>query len=418
MQIKQVAGIVAEYNPFHNGHAWMIKTLREQGCDTIVCAMSGDFVQRAQAAEFDTTVRTKAALAGGVDLVLRLPTPYAIASAEAFATGAVGLLSALGCVDVLAFGTEAPNNNIGELLIIASLLQSEDFVVALREELKKGSSYAVARAVVAERMLPGAGEVLNTPNNILGIEYCKALQGPVKAFLHDLVGTDENCVNLPSPIALRRKGALHDGAPKDGIASASWLRGQCGKTKEAKYLQEWVPQPCFTIYENAIETGRQINREKEMFALLARLKAKTAKDFAPYTGKVEEGLANRLAKACFEATTLEEVYAFAKSKRFAHSRIRRAVLATALGLPVQLPVVPPFAQVLGANQKGIALLKKAKEKVLLPVGTSLAKLAKTDAISMQIAKAEEDAHSLYALCMRKASGGSGVYTQPAIFVHE
>jgi len=148
-QVKQaatplVAGIVAEYNPFHKGHAWMIDMLREGGVETIVCVMSGSFVQRAGPAVMPTHVRAKAAIAGGADLVLRLPVPWAVASAEGFAQGAAGLLAALGCVDILAFGAE--DDNIEQLIGVAELLLIEDFNSLVRVYLSNGQSYPAARA--------------------------------------------------------------------------------------------------------------------------------------------------------------------------------------------------------------------------------------------------------------------------------
>lgn len=412
MQINQVAGIVAEYNPFHNGHEWMVNQLRRQGCKTIVGVMSGEYVQRAEMAQFPLPVRTKAALAGGVDLVLRLPTPYAISSAERFAQGAVGILAALGCVDVIAFGAENPN--VGELELVARLLQSEEFSQMLKVELKKENSYAAARANAVERLLPGAGQVLNSPNNILGVEYCKALQGAVPSWLNSLHG--EQKIVLPSVLALPRQGAQHDGEPVNGVASASWLRESQLSGEEEGGLQNWVPEKCFPIYQQALANGEVVDRQKEDFALLARLKGKSAFAFAPYAGNEQEGLAVRLEKAVQKAQNMDEVYAHAKSKRFAHSRIRRILLATALQMPEQLPKVPPFIQVLGANEHGLSLLKKAKKTAVLPVRTSLAKLARGVNGSAEIAEFESKVEDLYGICLQTPRKGGSAFVQPAFIM--
>lgn len=411
MQVNQVAGIVAEYNPFHNGHAWMIEQLREQGCKTVVSVMSGEYVQRAEMAQFPISVRTKAALAGGVDLVLRLPTPYAISSAERFAQGSVGILAALGCVDVLGFGAENPN--IGELELVARLLQSQEFEMAIKQELKKGSSYAVARARAAEGVLPGAKSVLNSPNNILGIEYCKALQSTIPEWLGGLQLDKE--ISLPTALALQRKGAQHDGKPEQGVASASWLReSQFGGEEEN--LQNWVPEKCLPIYRQAIDGGEVIDRQKESFALLARLKGKEIESFAPYAGNLQEGLARRLEKAVQQSSSMQEAYNKAKSKRFAHSRIRRALLAAALEMKENIPQVPPFIQVLGANEQGLSLLKKVKKSAVLPVSTSLAKLSRHSKESLEIAEFESEVEDLYGMCLQTPRAGGSAFSQPAFFI--
>ncbi len=170
---KKTVGIECEYNPFHLGHAWMIEKLRAEGADCVLCVMSGPFVQRAEAAMFQTFLRARAAVLGGADLVFRLPLSWAIASAEGFAYGAVGLLSALGCVDEVAFGAETADTN--PLCQVAALLESEAFRDSLQGKLSGGESFAAARAKAAEALMPGAKDLLSTPNNILGVEYCKAL---------------------------------------------------------------------------------------------------------------------------------------------------------------------------------------------------------------------------------------------------
>lgn len=417
MQKNKVAAIVAEYNPFHAGHAWMVNQLRGQGYETIVCVMSGAFVQRAEPAFLPTHVRAAAALAGGVDLVLRLPVPYAVASAEAFAAGGAGLLSALGCADVLAFGSEA--GEAEPLCEIADMLYGEAFKGALQVQLTKGTSFAAARAVAAEQAMAGAGEILRTPNNILGVEYCKALRHTLPEALDKLAkakaerqNESNSDVTLPRPLALRRTGAAHDGEPQGGVASASWLRGQAAAGDVATW-QGWVPQECMPFYQRAESAGACVDKARYEVAMLSRLRAARAEAFAKQGAT--EGLDVRMATAAHKATTLEELFMLAKSKRFAHSRVRRLALAAALGLPAGLPVVPPFAHVLAANKKGFALLRTAKQTSLVPVSASLAKLGKTGSTAAVVARAEAAAEDLFALCQQVPRSGGAAYTTPAAF---
>lgn len=408
MQNIKVAGIVTEYNPFHKGHEWMIEQLRQRGYGAVVCVMSGPFVQRAEPAILPTWVRAKAALVAGADLVLRLPVPYATASAEPFAMGGVGILAALGCVDVLAFGAECDDTE--QLWQVAQTLQTEEFYALLREELKQGVSFAVARARAVEKMLPGATHAVSSPNNILGIEYCKAIQSNIKGELQKRDFSKEL-----QPVALQRKGAGHDGAPAEEIASASWLRKKAWNNESG--VQEWkgwVPEICLPIYQNAEREGDILDGSRWELALLARLKGCAASDFAPYCGKADEGLAERMAVAAQDAVCLQELYAGAKSKRFAHSRVRRAALATAMQLPLQLSALPPFIQVLAANKIGMAVLKKAKTTSCLPVSTSLAKLQNSSAVAQVVATTEAKAEDMYSFCKMKAAPGGTAYTKQAI----
>lgn len=423
-----VAGIVTEYNPFHAGHEWMIQLLRRGGVNTIVCVMSGAFVQRAEPALLPTALRARAALAAGADLVLRLPVGWAAASAEGFAAGAAGLLAGLGCVDILAFGAETPDADI--LLKAAELLNSEALNLALKPELAKGLPFAAARAAAAEKLQPGVGKTLRSPNNILGIEYCKALQHSIPAALRQampedvrqavvsgLFGTrtgEENLYAMPVPLALPRLGASHDGHPVEGVASASWLRTLCRKEGMAA-LAPYVPAACLPLYKEAEAMGAVSSPSRWEIAVLSRLRGLNAEQLAAFPNS-GDGLAPRLAGAATRALTLEEMYAGAKSKRFAHSRVRRLTLAAVLGLPAQQPVIPPFAQVLAANQKGLSLLRQAKQRALLPVGTSLAKLAKTSPQALAAAQLEATAEDLFALCLQNPQPGGNAYTQPAAFV--
>ncbi|MDL2327073.1 nucleotidyltransferase family protein [Ruminococcaceae bacterium OttesenSCG-928-A11] len=422
------AGIVTEYNPFHKGHEWMIQRLREGGMHTVVCVMSGPFVQRAEPAILQTHVRARAALAGGADLVLRLPVPWATASAEGFARGAVGLLSALGCVDVLAFGAEC--RDVAKLEALAGILLDPAFVPLLKLELAKGASFAAARAAATERLMPGAAAILETPNNILAVEYIKALRGAVPDALRGRMDAEvrwrvvnglygnsaemERLFPLPEPLALPRVGAAHDGVPAGGYASASWLRGAYA----AQGLEAWtpyVPEGCMKLYREADAQGAVWDYGRYEIALLSRLKMLGPADFAGHPG-AGEGLENRLADAAQKATSLEQMYEMAKTKRFAHSRVRRLALGTALGLPKTPEVLPPFAQVLAANGRGLALLKRIKQNAMVPVSTSLAKLEKTGgegSLAQAVVRAEAHAEDLHAMWLKKPQPGGGAFTRPA-----
>ena len=257
----RTAGIIAEYNPFHNGHAWQIAELKKRGFEAVVCVCSPGVVQRGTAALFPARVRTRAALAAGADLVLSLPAPYATLSAEGFAAAGVALLSALGCVDALCFGTET--RRLEDIAQTAALLESPDFPAALRGQLDAGLPLPAARAAAAEALCPGAGAVLRAPNDILGVEYCKALLRQHSALV---------------PLALPRRGAAHD-APLDAApgryASASALRALV-RAGGAAALAPHVPPACLRLYMQAEAEGDVLDGRAFGIAVLSRLRAMDA----------------------------------------------------------------------------------------------------------------------------------------------
>ena len=248
-----VAGIIAEYNPFHRGHAWQIdETRRRLGGDTaVVCAMSGHWVQRGECALTDKWTRAAMALRGGADLILELPTPWACASAETFARGGVGVLAATGVVDTLSFGSES--GDLEGLRRAAACLDSEDYRSALRAFLDQGLPFAACRHRALEALLGAAGAAcLEHPNDNLGVEYLRALPPELGA------------------MTVQRVGARHDGAPEGGFASASTLR--C-----------WLRQGKISRAEDYLTEGWQGDVASmewcERWAL-ARLRTMTAEDFA------------------------------------------------------------------------------------------------------------------------------------------
>ena len=402
MAKKETAGIITEYNPFHAGHKWMVQQLKNSGVQTVVCVMSSQYVQRAEPALFPVDVRVKAAIASGADLILRLPVPWAIQSAEGFGLAGAGMLAALGCVDLLAFGAETPE--IEKLQSVADFLGTPAFETEIKQQLATGESFAAARQKALEKVAPGGGELLASPNNILGIEYCKALNrlqkenllGPLPAY--------------PQPVAIARQGAEHDGMPVGEYASASWLRGQFFEGNIMN-LEKWVPKEAFPFYKAAVENGRVLDKTRWEIAMLSRLKGMSAQEIAFFAGDAE-GLENRMAQQIENAASLQQLYDGVKTKRYAHSRIRRMALAASLGIPLKISPLVPFLHVLGASQNGLELLKKAKETAVLPLSTSLAQLSRHSEAAQQAATLEAKAESLYLHCLQSPAAGGEAYKNP------
>ena len=337
------------------------------------------------------SVRVCAALDAGADLVIALPAPYACATAEQFAAAGVWLLAALGC-DTLVFGAEDPD--AAQLSQVAELLARPELDALLRERLSTGMTYAAARAEAADVLLPGAGILLRTPNNILGIEYCKAILAQGAAL---------------TPLALPRLGAAHGGGrpgEHNGIpmASASYLR-----SLPVEDWEPYVPLRAAALYTRAAAAGLLADGNKFEVAVLALLRAKPEADFSAVRG-VSEGLEHRLAAAVREATSLDDLYTRLKTKRYPHARLRRLVLDAALGIPAELPA-PPYIQVLGARKTALSRLKQAA----LPAGTSLADLARSGAEAAKISELHSKAVDFSALCRVKTQPmGLAFTTKPVV----
>ena len=383
----QIAGIIAEYDPFHKGHAWQIAEARRMGAQAVVCAMSPDVVQRGGFALLPQSVRVRAALLAGADLVVEIPAPYAAASAEQFAAAGVALLAKIGCVDTLVFGSET--GEAAPLLETARLLDEPSFAALLKQSLAGGAPFALARARAAAQLDKKAAACLERPNDLLGVEYSKAIL--------------RQKVSL-CPLAVPRQGAGHQQPPEGGFASASWLRD--------KALEAWkgyVPPEALQLYREAVEKGERLCRRSADIAVLSRLRAMTAADFAAVRG-VNEGLEHRLSSAVAKAGSLEELYSLLKCRRYAHSRLRRLVLDAALRVPATLPALPPYLRLLGASDKGVCLLRHTAPT--LPMGTSLVRLAASSAAAEQVAALHSAAQDLAALCRETPQPMAGAWRMP------
>lgn len=341
-----VAGIVAEYNPFHNGHLYQIEELRRRlGEETpVVIAMSGDFVQRGEAAVFSKFARAEAAVRCGASLVLELPLPWSLSSAEGFARGSIGLLASTGVVDTLVFGSESGRTDL--LLRCAEAAVSPAADELLRVYIKEGISFAAARQKAVEAVSdPETAGVLSHPNDLLAVEYIKAgkqLKAEMKL--------------LP----ILRQSSVHDGA-----GSASDLRG---KLALGETIASFVPEDAFAVYAEESREGRgPLLPESLRLPILSRLRALERVDFAGVPDAAE-GVENKLFEAARTGLSPEAIAETAKSKRYALSRLRRMVMCAALGVRSGMADgTPPYIRVLAMDDKGKRLLREMDKCASVPV---------------------------------------------------
>ncbi len=374
-----VAGIICEYNPFHLGHAWMLEQLRQQGMDGIVCAMSGNFVQRGEFALLNKQSRAEMAVRCGADLVLELPTVWSAAGAEQFARGGVALLEQTGVVTHLAFGSEC--GNAEELYRLAGILDSEDYQIVVQKELLSGKSFAVCRRMAVAKI---AGEetaaLLDAPNNNLGVEYCRAMR---------------RCKSRMEVMTVSRTGADHDGAPKGGIASASHVRRLLMDDRAAEAVT-YLPRESAQVLLREMAEGRApVTMERCERAVLACLRRMEETDFLPYDGG-GEGLYRRVYRAVQENCTVAEILDAAKTKRYSHARLRRMLLAAYLRLPTEAEEQLPYLRLLAANQRGRQLLRMM-QKNHVPVLTKPADVTRLGSTAEALFKAEAQRTDIYTL---------------------
>ncbi len=358
----KTAAIICEYNPFHNGHKYQIDMARElTGCDAVVGLMSGNYVQRGEFSVFPKEIRAKACLGNGIDLVLENPAYLTLRSAEGYAFSAVNILNSMGNVDYLVFGGES--DDIDGLLKIAHFLcdESEEFKSYIGKELENGVSFPVAREKATEKVLgKDLSKLLSTPNNLLGIEYLKAL------------------IKLNSdikPVVIKRKGADHNAdTPVGDIASATNIRGNLCNGAGVETL---VPQNVIELYQKPFVYDEVDLAILSAIALMSVEEIKKLPD-------ISEGLENKIKTEALSVETLEDLIAKVKSKRYAYSRIKRALLCGYLGIDKdEIIKQAEYIKILDFNEAGQKVLNSAKKTATLPLCKNASPILKSQSAMEQ-----------------------------------
>ena len=378
-------GIIAEFNPFHNGHKYIIDSLKADGESTVTVVMSESFVQRGECACACVPARVKMALMCGADLVLSLPVPYATASAERFARGGVGVLGSLGCIDALAFGSESGDTAL--LSKCAEIITSEEFLPTLENRLSQGLSFPTARQRALRDMYGDAfADVLSSPNDILGVEYIKA----IKSF------------GFPMEVkAVTRKGVAHDSCEVTGnICSASALREMLRTGEDFK---AFLPESSYRILVDELQSGKAPADFKRLkIAVLYRLRTMSPEEFREIPD-VSEGLEYRLYEAVRTCESLDKILEKIKTKRYTHSRLRRIILCAFLGIKkADVSADVPYIRVLGFNQRGAGLLSQAKARATLPVVTKSSDVKGLSEHAKRVFELECTARDLFSLSLPEA----------------
>ena len=362
--MSRILGIISEYNPFHNGHLYQLEKSKELvNPDYSICIMSGNFVQRGEPSLIDKWSKSEIAIKCGFDMVIELPTVYAISSAENFAQGAIKILQAFGDV-TLSFGSELGNLSILNEFADIFYDEPKEYLTILNHELDKGLSYPKARENAVLFYLNDIrkySNVLSSPNNILAIEYLKA----IKKFKSKIL-----------PITIKRIGTEYNSTNINGsFASATAIRKLINDNKNIKGL---LPKPSFEILNSNIKYGKLVNSikifEKEIIYTLRKMSVQEIANLQD----VSEGLENLIKQAANSCNNLEDLINSIKSKRYTRSRIQRILLYSILNITKKdiqdSYKAKPYIRILGVSQHGRSLLSQvSSNRLKYPVVTSVKK---------------------------------------------
>jgi len=391
----KAVGIICEYNPFHLGHANHIKKTRQALGDNtaVVCIMSGNYVQRGDFAIFNKHARAKMAILNGADLVVELPSPYVLLSAEGFAEAGISILDKLGICGYLSFGSEV--GDLGILSEAATVIVSESANILTREWLSKGVSYAAAQQKAADSLMGARADVFRSPNNVLGIEYIKAI---------NKYGSNMK------PVTVLRTGGEHDS--HTGY-SASALRKQLLRNR---IPMEYMPESAVAACLEEMVSGRgPVSVKKAELAVLSRLR--TYQGYQDLQGATE-GLDRRLKRYAAGEPAIASILEKVKTKRYTMSRIRRMLICAALGITsMDTKHPPPYIRVLAMNSTGMKLLGADGIKAKLPVIIKPASVNKLCRHAVKLFNIEAAATDLYVLAYpseEERSGGQEWRHSPVI----
>ena len=345
----KIYAVISEFNPFHNGHKYLIGTLKKDGDSAVAAIMSGSFVERGDVGIINKYARAEAAVKSGCDLVLELPAPWCFSGAEFFALGGVSLANSLGVVDALAFGSEA--GDVTELTKCAGKLASREFSEALIEARgSRPDMNAAALRADTYKTLYGENALLGGSNNLLALEYIKAL-----SMLDSKI----------QPFTVKRSGEDYNSGKLCGICSASAIREAISNGRED--FTDFMPESSADILRREIGSGRLYSLSRLDTAVIARLRTCSPGELSDIM-EISGGIENRLCSLANEHRTVDALVSAVRDRHYSASRIRRALISAMLGVRMRDAESPPmFTSVLAANQKGRKVLSLARKRTSIPI---------------------------------------------------
>ena len=386
----KITGIICEYNPLHNGHLYQIQQVRKNGAEAIVAVMSGNFMQRGDVAVMDKFTRAKLAVESGVDLVIELPVPYAVAPAEVFALGGVALLSALPNVTEISFGSEYGDLELLRQAADACYLCKTEYRDMMQDFLKQGHPYPEVLMHMVEQLYgTEVAEVLLEPNNTLAVEYLNAM--------HTLKSPLE-------PYTVQRRGAGHhslllgEERPEEGtagIASATYIRNCIQNGVDCRRT---VPEYCYQTLQEMEEAGQIADIQYLERILLYQLRTTSAENLRTIA-EIGQGLEHRLYQAR-SATSLENLLEILQTKRYPLARLRRILIHVLLDIrKSDTKGLPPYGRILAFNDMGRQILRCSKDSRGIPFSHSLKELSKLNPAASRCASLDAKATDIFYLAM-------------------
>lgn len=412
----QAVGVIVEYNPFHNGHQWHIEAAKKQsGCPFVIGVMSGNFVQRGEPAIFDKWKRAEMAICGGADLIIELPAAFAVRSAQYFAAGGIRLLNSLGVVSSICFGAE--NADLTLLKKIAAATREQQIMKDMHVHLKSGKTYAAALGQSLENQYQISPNTITSPNNILAVEYLRAME----TFAPNLI---------PVPVA-RQQSQYNDTAITAPFASATAIRhallNSMSITDEIKSV---LPITTLNIIQHALADQRgPVTYSNFSNIILAQLRSASL-DTLEQLPNVSEGLHYKIRDCALLAANINQLFSHLKSKRYPYTRLQRIMIHSLLGTTKkQLAAFdesgPLYARVLAFNQQGRTLLKYMSQHSRIPIITKTTHFLTSkerghhDLTPLQdMLSIDTVASDLYALGMPPSNWNAGGwdFRYPAIYI--
>ncbi len=389
----KISGIICEYNPLHNGHVHHIQETRRHGATHIICVLSSNFVQRGDVALLSKFDRAQLAVRAGADLVIELPVAFSCAAAEDYAKGAISLLNSLGVVEELSFGSSTGRLETIQLLTEAAASTTEIYGDRIREQMQQGISYpAAVWEIVRQRYGSQVADKMQDPNNLLAIEYMKAMQRQKVSF---------------EPFTIPRRCVEHDSPlPKDEFASASFIRKAIAE--HDPIYGSYIPDFCADLLLRRMKEGRTANIGQLERAVLFKMRTVSFSELMKLPD-MTEALAHRFIDNR-NANSLEEFYLKVGTKCYTMSRIRRLSMCAMIGIHRDIHrCMPPYARILSFSDRGREMLGMIQKKSAIPVNTSLAKLRDTSEVARAFALTEERASHVYGLAQQSISSAEEDY---------
>lgn len=412
----QAVGVIVEYNPFHNGHKWHIDAAKKRsGCSFVIGVMSGNFVQRGEPAIFDKWKRAEMAIHGGVDLIIELPTVFAVRSAQYFAAGGIRLLQSLGIVSHVCFGAE--DANLTRLKKIAAAAEDLEIIKDMRMNLKLGTTYAAALGQALEKQYSFSPDLITSSNNILAVEYLRAIE--------------KFAPNQIPIVITRQHSKYNDTCITTPFASATSIRQAIIKSmKITDELKLALPDTTLHILQHIFEEKRGPVTLCDLSAIiLAQLRTASLKKLEQLPN-VSEGLHYKIRDSSLKAANIQQFFSLLKSKRYTYTRLQRIIIHAILGTTQRQLMGfdeqgPQYARILAFNQNGRLLLKHINQNSTIPVITKTthylsSKQRDTEILTplQQMLSVDTVASEIYSLGMPPSSWNVGAwdFRYPALYI--